>query len=724
MNFFRNFLVFLVPLLVLFPGALSAGSYALLVGVSDYDDTIGLADLRGPANDVRLLRDTLTGRGGFDIRVLADGVDGGLRPTRNAILGALDAIVAEAEQGSFVYIHFSGHGTQQADRDGDETDGLDEVFLPADTARAEPGSSVIPNAIVDEELGERIAALRTKGADVWFVLDSCHSGSGLRAGSPRVASRFVEPSALGVTVTPSTQSVLTPAVDATGDTDLPGKYLAFYAAQSSELAREIQVDEASEDSWYGLFSSRLAARLQTDKALSYRQLFQAVLTDLNDGAVPGAARLQTPMWEGDLIDAPVFGGGDTIGVRQFAVDGTRLEAGKLHGLQDNTLVALVADAASGADDILSFAQLDATDATSARLAPVGGTCMASASAPCERVGTVPAAARFARVVSRPLDTALRIAPPSDLETGAPLPGTDPLVQALSAAVGRTNAEHGTNIVIDAEADVLSGVHNGTLWLGSKLAIGQTPVGLAWAPDDGDLVPLLLRINSAENVAEMLSNVAGTPSLLFPSPVEITVQRVVSDISALAPAVPVDLRGECIAALKAASNAVELGVGEALKQCDHLSFGAQGLVQGPARDVNRIYIDSQYCVSVEYQRVEGTSSMANVGQPMTICADCPAATGTVQSTGAERMFFVITEAEPNREALNLEGLMRNCGQDAGQTRSAASDQVSGFLKGLADQNATRGGMGAIGIASIWVEAFSWQVLPRREALQQAGLSSEN
>ena len=311
------------------PATLQAASYALLVGVSDYEDGSGASDLRGPANDVRLLRDVLDARGDFEITILADGVTGAARPTRAAILSALDDLAETAASGDLIYLHFSGHGTQQADQNGDESDGLDEVFLPADTARAEAGSQTIPNAIVDEEFGARIAAMRAKGADVWFVLDACHSGSGLRAGSPRVATRFVDPAALGITVTPKPQPVTIAAVEAVGGDDLPGGYLAFYSAQSSEVAREIQVDETAPDSWYGLFTSRLAARLQSEAALSYRQLFQAVLADLNDEAVPGDARLQTPLWEGTLIDAPVFGGGDVVGIRQFAVESNRIKAGKL-----------------------------------------------------------------------------------------------------------------------------------------------------------------------------------------------------------------------------------------------------------------------------------------------------------------------------------------------------------------------------------------------------------
>lgn len=706
------------------PDALRAKSYALLVGVSDYEEGSGASDLRGPANDVQLLSDVLKERSDFDITVLADGIDGAERPTRAAILSSLDALVSAVESGDFVYLHFSGHGTQQADQNGDETDGVDEVFLPADTARAEPGSGVIPNAIVDEELGARVADMRAKGADVWFVLDACYSGSGLRSGSPRVASRFVDPAALGISVTPMAQPATTAALEAVGGDDLPGGYLAFYSAQSSEVAREIQVDEADADSWYGLFTSRLAARLQSEAAISYRQLFQAVLADLNDENVPGDARLQTPLWEGSLIDAPVFGGGDVVGVRQFAVDGNRIKAGKLQGLDDNTLVALVSDAAAGADDILGLAQVEGADATSGKLAPVDENCTASVGAPCARLGQLPADARFARVVAKPLDQVLRIAPPFDMSTGAALAEDDPLFLALSDAVAVSNAEHGTNIELDPGGLVLAGADAGGLWFGHKISIGSTPTGLRWHPDDGPLSPLLLRIAKAEELAAMLANVAGTPSLLFPSPVEISVELRLADPAQIGAEVPSDIIDECILATRSVDLANELPSGVALKQCDYLAFGAKGVVQGPARDVNRIHIDSQFCATAEYRRVEGVSLPAIAGDPFSICSDCPGPDGVTFSAGAERMFFVVTEAEANSEALNLTGLVDTCGPAASNTRSAASPRVEGFLAGLSQQTATRSRMGAVGVSKIWVEEFNWQVLPRREARARSGLATNN
>ncbi|MEO9514515.1 MAG: caspase family protein [Paracoccaceae bacterium] len=699
---------------------------ALLVGVSNYDETIGLTDLRGPENDIRLLRDVLRQRDDFDIRILADGIQGSPIPTRDAILTALKKLVDDTEQGDFVYIHMSGHGTQQADLNGDESDGKDEVFLPADTARAEPGSGTIPNAIVDEEIGDAVKALRENGVDVWFVLDSCHSGSGLRAGSPRVASRYVDPSALGLSLTDLAESVRVSPFDTPSEEDLPGGYLAFYSAQSSELAREIQIDENDPDSWYGLFTSRLAARLQENTNVSYKQLFQAVLSDLNTGVVPVAARLQTPLWEGSLIDAPVFGGNEVVGIRQFAVDGNQLQAGKLHGLVDNTVVALVAEATSTSDDILGFAQLDKAGAFTANLVAVAEDCVPGSDAPCQRLGNLAADVKFARVASRPLDAATLIAPPADLKSGQLLDASHPLNAALVQAIDAANSEYGTDIRIDQDGAVLAGAHGGALWFGSNIAIGDTPVGLRWAPEDGSLEPLLARISSAEQAAKILGSVAGTPSMLFPSPVEITTELLVSNTSELAPTVPADPVAECGVARQVIELQTDLHPGDTVKQCDVLLFGAIGSVQGPSRDVNRVYIDNQYCVHTDYQLVEGVSKPAIAGPPMEFCSDCPTAAGDVVfSAGSQRVFFVVTDSGTNQEALNLEGQLDNCGPAAvaSGTRSA-NPVVTDFLSDLRGHNATRSTMQSFGLTNIWIERFDLQLLPRKEALSQAGLDTEN
>ncbi len=706
--------VFAGIFIALCTSATGADVRAVLIGVSAYDGTIGLPSLRGPANDVRLWRDTLAARGVTDLRILADGVDGGARPTHAAILDAIARVAADSKAGDLAIITMSGHGTRQPDRNGDEADGLDEVFLPADTGRAEPGANAIPNALVDDEIGAAVDAIRARGADVWLVMDSCNSGSGLRAASPEVAARFVDPALLGVRDTAGTTAPEVSGSDP-GRDDLPGQVIAFYAARSSEVAREVNLTPGKTDDsgWYGLFSSRLAARVAGGEGLSYRQLFQAVLGDMNEGAVPGGARMQTPSWDGTLADAVVLGGRATSGVRQFAVTGDEVAAGLVHGLGDGTLLALFADAAAPPDAIIGYAQMQETSATHAFLHAVAPDCEPQSGAPCPDAGPLPAKTRYARLAARPLDLVLRIAPPRDLATGAALPPGSAGATALAAAAAAVNAGGAARVAIDPEGYTIDvAADGGTLWFGRRVEIGSTPVGLQWKPDGGvALADILARIASAERLAAMLGSVAEGGSIMNPSPVRVEAGLVASDVADLDR--PGGTEGpvrECRRAVSARATTAPVPLPEAgdLKQCDQISFLAQGEIAG-ARDVNRVHIDSRFCAHAAYTQVEDVAATAPVGAPMVMCSDCPDG----YAAGDERLFVIVTESPDNAERLNLEGLIENCGAEGAPTRGADGARVAGFLEKLGRRPDTRGAFGGLSVDNVWVSAWNWQVLPKKE-----------
>ncbi len=700
-----------------------AETRALLVGVSRYDESIGLASLRGPANDVALLRQVFSARGVGTITLLADGIEGAGVPTRLAILSAMADLARVSVAGDLAIIHLSGHGTRQADQNGDETDGLDEVFLPGDVGRAEPGARIIPNALTDDEIGAAVLAIRTTGADVWLVMDSCNSGSGLRAGAQDVAARWVDPATLGVGGLIDSAAASSPMDQPEGEP--PGQVLAFYAARSSEVAREVNLTPgASGDAgWYGLFTSRLAARLQSGGALSYRQLFQAVLSDMNQDLVPGGARMQTPGWEGGLIDAAVLGGQGTTGLRQFAVSGDEVAAGLVHGMGNGTLLALVADAAAPADAALGFAQIEDAAATLAYLSPVAADCAPRSQALCPTSGALPAAARFARLVARPLDLGLRLSPLRDLVTGQPLPGDSPEAAALQAALAAVAAAGQVQVITDPTGyEIEVAAADGVLWFGRRVQIGQTPVGLSWSPGQAEpLARLLTRIAEAEQLAVMLGSVAGAGSMLNPSPVSIDASVLASRIADLDPPGPGGSGGanpganparECRRALGAAQARPPEPLADAsdLKQCDRLRFSAQGAVRG-ARDVNRVHIDSRFCIHTAYARIEDEAAAAALGPPMDMCSDCPDG----YSAGDERLFVIVTESRDNADALNLEGLLENCTNAGDATRGAEDRRAVDFLTALGQRPdmrpGTRGSFGGLDIANVWVTEFRWQVLPK-------------
>ena len=181
----RSFLTAVAVVIALAAGNAKATGHALLIGVSDYPNLPKRLWLKGPANDVALMSDTLQGLG-FEpqrIQKLVSRLGANREPTRANIVLAMARLRLEVQPGDRVVLYFAGHGSQQpqpADhgKRPTEADGLDEVFLPADVDRWQGAGSpvAIPNALLDDEIGEWIDGVVDRGATVWAIFDTCHAG--------------------------------------------------------------------------------------------------------------------------------------------------------------------------------------------------------------------------------------------------------------------------------------------------------------------------------------------------------------------------------------------------------------------------------------------------------------------------------------------------------------------------------------------------------------------
>jgi hypothetical protein len=142
---------------------------ALLIGINRYQ---AVTKLQGSLNDIETMRQVLITRWGFsegNIRLLTDE-----QATRDGMLAALNQFVHKTGPNDTVYIHYSGHGSQVQDLNGDEQDDhLDETLVPQDGR-----TGLVPD-ITDDELDAIFAQLPTKNA--FIVLDSCHSGTATRS---------------------------------------------------------------------------------------------------------------------------------------------------------------------------------------------------------------------------------------------------------------------------------------------------------------------------------------------------------------------------------------------------------------------------------------------------------------------------------------------------------------------------------------------------------------
>ena len=139
---------------------------ALLVGIN-YSATPSV-QLQGCVNDVLNTAAVLRTKYGYsDVVVMRDDAPAGaLAPTRANMLGALAALVARSAACEEIWFHYSGHGSQVRDTNGNEADGMDEVVVPADYRTA--------GFITDDQL---YGILKNSRCRTFLVFDSCHSGS-------------------------------------------------------------------------------------------------------------------------------------------------------------------------------------------------------------------------------------------------------------------------------------------------------------------------------------------------------------------------------------------------------------------------------------------------------------------------------------------------------------------------------------------------------------------
>jgi hypothetical protein len=142
---------------------------ALLVGINNYPGVQN--DLQGCLNDITNVYDALVKYFGFlpaDIRMLQDS-----RATKSAIMNELEARIAKSAKGDILVFHYSGHGSQVRDKEGDElSDGKDEIICPYDFDWS--GSY-----ISDDDFSEIFSGMKS-GVHLEVILDSCHSGTGTR----------------------------------------------------------------------------------------------------------------------------------------------------------------------------------------------------------------------------------------------------------------------------------------------------------------------------------------------------------------------------------------------------------------------------------------------------------------------------------------------------------------------------------------------------------------
>lgn len=104
--------------------------------------------------------------------------------TKTSVTKSLTRLCDETQAGDYIYLHFSCHGQQMMDDNGDEDDGLDESIVLYDAGYwYVRGKYEGENHLRDDELGVWIDKIRRKAGEsgqVITVIDACHSGTANR----------------------------------------------------------------------------------------------------------------------------------------------------------------------------------------------------------------------------------------------------------------------------------------------------------------------------------------------------------------------------------------------------------------------------------------------------------------------------------------------------------------------------------------------------------------
>jgi hypothetical protein len=319
-----------------------APKFALLVGINDYLQK-AIQKLYGAVNDTELVKDVLVRRFGFDpnnILILTNE-----KATKEAILKAFrDYLIKNAEKykgkNPIIVFHFSGHGSQAADQNGDEADKWDETLVPYDSR--DMGNMRFD--IIDDELDELFQELNRYTSNITFILDSCHSGAASRGGESLIAreiprderpqpKRESKNNSRGDNPPEFEPIGLMPRGD--------GRSVTVSGCLSFQRSYEKLYGSGKAKVSHGILTWNL---MQTLRRATPRTTWRALMEDVSAAVAKESA--QNPQVEGDIGRA-VLGGSairEDAYIRITKVTGQQItmEAGEAQGIRTGTILAIYA----------------------------------------------------------------------------------------------------------------------------------------------------------------------------------------------------------------------------------------------------------------------------------------------------------------------------------------------------------------------------------------------
>lgn len=313
--------------------------HALIVAIGNYPESGGWGKISGH-RDVPYVEQSLN-RQHFLAENITTLIDS--QATRKNIEYQLNELIHKVNKGDVVVIHFSSHGEQIEDDNGDEADGLDEAIVAYDAISPKKSMDFSKDTfgyLRDDVFGNYVNQLRKKlgpKGDLVVCMDACHSGSGTRGA---LKSRGGEKPLVSPNYKPKTGSADKGVFKETIGTDEGmATYVVFSAARAEELAFEVLGENNQSMGSLSFALSKAFEQMEGD--ISYRAFFSKI-QGIMLSKVPG----QHPVMEGNGIDRTLFGGNyvhqkNYAAVKKVRTDNSlELDAGIFAGLNKNAVLVL------------------------------------------------------------------------------------------------------------------------------------------------------------------------------------------------------------------------------------------------------------------------------------------------------------------------------------------------------------------------------------------------
>ena len=250
---------------------------ALCVGINRFRHYPS-ASLNGCVNDAKEMKNLLTTYFGFSKNNVATLTNA--NATKKRIIEKLQAMVDGAIAGKYdcLVFSFSSHGTQVPDTGGDETDNADEAFCPYDLAQ-DGDIWHADHIITDDELNSLFAALPAH-VTLEVYLDTCHSGTGLRAVDLLLdrKPRYMPPPSLNAFLQVERLRTRVPGNLLRSDESV--RHILWSGCKADQTSADAHI----EGSWHGAFTYFLCREIRSsNNGLTREELLHKVKVNLKNG---------------------------------------------------------------------------------------------------------------------------------------------------------------------------------------------------------------------------------------------------------------------------------------------------------------------------------------------------------------------------------------------------------------------------------------------------------